>query len=550
MSESSKFSKDPDFIESRPQDGYASSSSDNALTLSHELYIRRIELETQNRELREMRNQLELSRNRYSNLYDFAPVSYIGFDSLGTICEINQTGAFFLQRSRAHLIGKPFHFFLEPKCKASFRRHIKTCLETQQREVVELTIHQPGLPPLCVELMTTWSRCDDLALGCLLSVMIDISKRKKVEAELESHREHLADLVKYRTAALSETNNRFEEAKSCGESIVDTLREPLLILDFNLKIKMANPAFYRTFRLAPGAVVGRFLHELGKKQWKIPLLVLEENKQVENLEIAQTFPRIGHRVLLLNACRLNRRSRDESLILLAIEDVTERRRLEREVLQISETERRRIGQDLHDGLSQHLAGTAHISQAIGSKLRALKMKEAASEVDEITQLVTEAITYSRAIAKGLCPVEMEEEGLVAAIRELATKTENIFKISCRVEHDASMAIRDHAVATHFYRIVQESIHNAVKHGAARNILVSLKRESNCLILKVRDDGRGFPKTRRRKTGMGLRIMSYRASVIGASIEIQKNANPGALLICSLEEKKRRGKRSVSVISKK
>ena len=217
-----------------------------------------------------------------------------------------------------------------------------------------------------------------------------------------------------------------------------------------------------------------------------------------------------------------------------IRDITARKQLEREILEISDREQRRIGQDLHDGLCQHLAGIEIMSQVLAKKI-APKSKAHATQVMEIANHVRDAITQTRSLARGLSPVTIESEGLTSALIELATNTEKFFRVRCRCEFDDSVAIFDHAVATHLFRIAQEAVSNAVKHGHAQQIVITLRKSAGRITLDISDNGNGLRKKPANQKGMGLRIMQSRASMIGGTMAIESNALGGVSVTCAVPE---------------
>lgn len=213
-------------------------------------------------------------------------------------------------------------------------------------------------------------------------------------------------------------------------------------------------------------------------------------------------------------------------------DITEHKRLEKEVLQISELEQRRIGQDLHDGICQHLAGIEMMSQVLEQNLEK-KSKPEAAQAEKIAAHVREVISQTRSLARGLSPLVLESEGLMAALAELVANTEKLFQVKCRFECPAPVDIQGLITATHLFRIAQESVTNAVKHGKAREIEISLEVKLDKIILTIRDDGQGFSQASGKTKGMGLRIMQYRAGMIGATLLFQRQAKGGTAVVCFL-----------------
>ena len=215
-----------------------------------------------------------------------------------------------------------------------------------------------------------------------------------------------------------------------------------------------------------------------------------------------------------------------------IRDITERKRLEKEILEISEREKRRIGHDLHDGLCQHLAGVEMMSQVLEQKL-ASRSPDAARRAGEIAKNVREAISQTRSLARGLSPVTIESEGLMSALQELAENTGKIFSVSCRLDCDPPVSVADHAVATHLFRLAQEAVANAIKHGRAKKISILLAADRGRVILKVDDDGTGFSAEIFKSKGMGLRIMQSRVGMMDGTLAIERNPDGGASVICSV-----------------
>ncbi|MDI1313055.1 PAS domain-containing protein [Prosthecobacter sp.] len=209
----------------------------------------------------------------------------------------------------------------------------------------------------------------------------------------------------------------------------------------------------------------------------------------------------------------------------------ERNRLENALLDISEQEQRRLGQDLHDGLCQSLSGLAFMARSLTKTLIAQSLPGPAAEAGRLAELLHQSVEHSRDIAKGLHPVVMDAEGLVSALHELAARSHG--SISCRLRCERMVPITDNGVALHLYRIAQEAVANALKHSDARSITMSLRLRQNQLSLSVADDGCGLPEVIHANDGMGLRLMKYRADVIGADFTIGKRKKHGTRMTCLL-----------------
>jgi PAS domain S-box-containing protein len=213
-------------------------------------------------------------------------------------------------------------------------------------------------------------------------------------------------------------------------------------------------------------------------------------------------------------------------------DVTEQRRLEREILDVGERERQKIGQDLHDDLQQHLIGVEALALLLEKRLEQ-KSKANAGLAHEMVALIREAITKTRTIARGLSPVYIGEGALFTAIRDLAKQVESIFGVSFRLDVSKAVQVKDNAAAVHIFRIIQEAVNNAVRHGRARHVAVSLKPKKGRLTLTISDDGLGMPDDIGEKKGLGLSIMHHRARMIGADLVIKNNPKGGTSVICQL-----------------
>lgn len=219
----------------------------------------------------------------------------------------------------------------------------------------------------------------------------------------------------------------------------------------------------------------------------------------------------------------------EDEVLVIARDITDHKRLEREILQISNREQQRIGHDLHDGLSQHLTGIALLSKVLHQRLEVRGLPEAQDAL-RISELVKDAVGKTRGLARGLSPVHLEVQGLAAALQELAESVENLYGIRCRFEGGSDLELDDHATATHLYRIAQEAATNAAKHAQASQIVIGLTRRDNQLALRIQDDGTGIPDELSRHSGMGLHLMRYRARMIDGSLEIER-AHKGTVVTC-------------------
>ncbi|MCX6907684.1 MAG: CHASE3 domain-containing protein [Verrucomicrobia bacterium] len=215
------------------------------------------------------------------------------------------------------------------------------------------------------------------------------------------------------------------------------------------------------------------------------------------------------------------------------QDVRDRERLERAILEIGDSKQQQFGHDLHDGVCQELAGIAFMGQVIERKLAAQSAAEAA-EVAKMTALVSKAASHARSLARGLQPVDVESNGLMVALEEMAHNVGEMFHIECKFECEGEVLIGDSVVAVHLYRIAQEAVHNAIRHGGARKVVIRLRAAKDLASLEIRDDGKGMPDVLPEQKGMGIETMRYRATVIGATLEFRRAPSKGTLVKCSFK----------------
>jgi PAS domain S-box-containing protein len=213
-------------------------------------------------------------------------------------------------------------------------------------------------------------------------------------------------------------------------------------------------------------------------------------------------------------------------------DVTEKKRLERALLSVSDREQRRIGQDLHDGLGQQLTAIELMCQSLKSDLQAAA-PELLEHVSKMSAFLREAVTQTRALAHGLTAFMLDASGLQAALAELTERTSAMSRVKCRFVCPMPVPIDDSETAGHLYRIAQEAVGNALRHGDATEIVVTLERTDGAVVVKVADNGRGLGKGKKPGTGIGLQVMRHRADTIGAELTVESKRGKGVTVICTL-----------------
>ena len=320
-------------------------------------------------------------------------------------------------------------------------------------------------------------------------------------------------------------------------AILRTAVEGIITIDDRGRIESMNPAAERIFGYPSTEVIGRNVSMLMPSPYHE-----NHDRYLEN------YQRTGQAKIIGIGREVVGRRKDGSLFPMDlavsevkltartiftgfVRDVTEQKRLQKEILQISESERHRIGQDLHDGICQHLAAIEMMSQVLSQTLEA-RSKPQAAQAAQIAREMREVIAQTRALARGLSPLLLESDGLAAALQELALSSEKLFKVNCRHHCPEPVVFPDKTAATHLYRIAQEAVTNAVKHGKAERIDIYLTRKQGRLSLSVSDNGRGFPAGNNPAKGMGLRVMQYRTNIIGGALEIERRPN-GVTVTCSV-----------------
>ena len=327
------------------------------------------------------------------------------------------------------------------------------------------------------------------------------------------------------------TESAVQDGEERLRAILETAVEGIITIDERGTIESFNPASEKIFGYTASEVVGK----------NVNVLMSTPHRESHDGYI-ENYQHTGHAKIIGIGRETFARKKDGTLFPIDlsvsevklsdrriftgfIRDITVRKRLEKEILEISEREQRRIGQDLHDGLCQHLAGIEMLSQVLAQKL-APKSKDGSARAAEIAKAVRESISQTRLLARGLSPVTLESEGLMSALAELALNMEKMFRVRCHFDCVEIVKFDNHAAATHLFRIAQEAASNAIKHGKAKNIYLRLRDEAGHIRLCVSDDGKGFPEPPVASGGMGLRIMQSRIGMVGGTLTIERRSPTG------------------------
>lgn len=341
--------------------------------------------------------------------------------------------------------------------------------------------------------------------------------------------------VAFDISDLKHTERALQQERNVVSAILDTVGALVTVLDPEGRIVRFNRACELTTGYSLDDVRGKpiwdyFLETEEVERTKSIFSQLRAELPPKDFHSHWVTRHETHRLIAWSCSMLPANDGTPSYIIVTGIDITEREQLERALLNISAREQRRIGQDLHDGLGQHLTGIAFMAKVHEAKLAEKKIDDAA-DAAKIVKLVNEAIHKTRELARGLLPVVSDAQGLMSALQLWAGEVEDLFGISCRFECEADVLIHDDAKATHLYHIAQEAVNNAIKHGHARNIVIRLDASNGWGTLLIVDDGVGIRENRGSAQGMGLHIMSYRAGMIGGRFEIRPNPEQGTCVAC-------------------
>ena len=229
---------------------------------------------------------------------------------------------------------------------------------------------------------------------------------------------------------------------------------------------------------------------------------------------------------------------DVDLFTGIIRDLSEQKELQKQVLEIAAQEGRRIGQELHDNIQQQLTGLGMMAKSVLTRLEQLSrdntaLSDIASQVSEMAEGLNKSASDVYLLARGLVPVDIDAEGLREALSELSSRITMQYQRVCHFNSDGDVRVDDNFVATHLYRIAQEALNNAIKHSQSKQIEISLRGDAEKITLTVSDHGTGFKGTADAGSGLGIRIMRYRASMIGANVQFNDTEETGMQVVCIL-----------------
>lgn len=498
---------------------------------------------------------LEASRERYVTLYDSAPVGYATLDQHGCIREINLTGARILGRKRPTLLGMPLLALLVKDEQRKFLSYLSQLRMAARSLTAELHFRRSNKSLALLSLLSESTLMDDGEGATIRTVFSDVTEQQRTELELNESRAELAAITaSAMDAIVSMTEDQrivhFNAAAElmfcCPASQGAGQRFDSFVPE---RFREATVKLLKNF--AHGSIVIRHLGSFdeiwgrrrngeefpieaslsqtevnGQKRLTLVMRDITERKQAEQ-EIRRLNEQLEQRVQ-------DRTSQLETANRQLQREVGERRHLQHQLLEISEREQRRIGQDLHDGLGQQLTGLMLLNDVLLKEL-AQNARPESAQATRISALLAEARLQVQQLARGLHPVPATPEGLATALGQLAQRVSSLHHIECHFECSQSVLVYDNLAASHLFRIAQEAVHNAIRHGHSKRIRVALLRQNGSIALTVQDDGTGIshkaPGTG--SGGLGLQIMKSRCEAIGASLALSPLRPHGTRLECLL-----------------
>ncbi|MDX1671620.1 MAG: PAS domain S-box protein [Balneolaceae bacterium] len=441
--------------------------------------------------------------------------SIVVTDLDGTVLYWNKKGEELFGYSEEEMLGESIAIIYPGQDRELFSKDLDKIRKGEKIKGQWQGEHKDG-STVWLDVDTGFIRDDQGEIEAIVSIGCDISDYKQIERSLQ-------------------------ESRARAQAIIDTTVDAIITINEQGIIESFNRAAERIFGYEEEEVLGRNVNVL-----------MPPPHEKHHDEYIQRYLETGEKHIIGIGREVKAEKKDGTVFPIElsvsevtwdnnriftgiIKDISDRRRLEQELLEISEEERQNIGQDLHDGLGQMLTGIGLIARNLARKLNKKGMPEA-EEVQEIADMIKEADEQAKGLARGLVKVELDSEGLRTGLERLCKQSAKLFELDCNLQIQDELKVEDRLMALNLYRIAQEAISNASRHGKASVVNVILLQNEEHTTLIVEDNGIGFdaPVNQQKKKGMGVKIMHHRANTIGGNLTIRHDEKRDLTrVICSV-----------------
>jgi PAS domain S-box-containing protein len=505
--------------------------------LVYELEVHQVELELQNEELRLAQLQLAHEHDRYLELYEHAPVSYLALDKAGKIHGANLKAEEVFSVHRSSIIGQRLSKFISRKSQDDLYLHQKNVFSSFTKQSVELRLKRnDGAQMVRIESIAVVSHSEKRTHSH--TVIFDVTEERNAKKALKDLNKELENKVSTRTRQLTKQN-------ALLTSILNTASDAIITVDLHGFIETVNPVTEEMFGYTESELIGSNISNLvctsGADKYDgflecyegsgTPDILANDRELYARHKNGSRFP------VSLSVNRLEKLA----FFTCIIRDVGERIELEKEVLCCIEEERNRISRDLHDSLGQSLVGISMQAKSMASRLKSGQVDEW-KEVHQFSEDIDCVAKNLRSIVSDLSLFEIGEDINVRdVIIMIVDNYRRYTSVNIMLELPESLSIKKTLVANQLVRIIQEAINNALKHAKAKNISIKIKQNSNVTKIDISDDGIGMQKkdgqsknlTKLSGCGHGLNNMLYRAHIIGAKLDVVSNVGAGTSIQCAI-----------------
>jgi len=488
-------------------------------------------------ERKQAEEALKQSEAKYRYLHESMRDAFATADMKGRIQDFNPAFRDLLGYADEDLLNMPYRQLTPRKWQVSEAKILREQVMARgYSDVYEKEYVRKNGTLVPVELRTILIRDAQGEPAGMWASIRDISERKRAEQALKEARDELERRVEKRTAELEASRQSLAQSEEQFRQMAENVQDAFWLIDARTQdVLYASPAFEQIWKQPAGDKVARWFARIhpddrervaqafqaGMKTGipdSVTYRLLWPDGSIRWIESSGTMIRDA-RGRPMRAAGLHR-------------DITERRHMEEEILKAAEAERQRIGRDLHDSLGQSLTAIGYLAEALRGDL-ARQNRPEAGEARKLGRLIEQAADQSHALARGLLLADLKRGGLAAALQQLASRTRELLGAPCRYAGPAEIPPLAATTAGQLYRIAQEAVTNAAKHGKGAPIEIRLENGPEGLRLSVHDAGKGISPKKRKSFGMGLDIRRYRANLVGAALWIDSLRGQGTTVNCLL-----------------